>query len=130
MYCTAIVHYFVKAVVEKVSVPYILCFIKFTIFSECNKVLYSRTKGVKRKYLLYISSIGSCIFLLLVAGHKYLQYLMFKYTAVHGTPNSELVLHCSTLVNLEDRYMSTMSYITVSGWSLSVLSISPVLVTV
>ena len=44
-----------------------------------------------------------CIFLLLVAGHKYLQYNMFKYTAVHGTPNRELTLHCSVLIHLEDR---------------------------
>ena len=44
-----------------------------------------------------------CIFLLLVAGHKYLQYNMFKYTAVHGTPNRGLTLHCSVLIHLEDR---------------------------
>ena len=71
-----------------------------------------------------------CIFLLLVASHKYLQYAMFKYTTIRWTHNSELTLHCSTLINLEDRSMSIMSYSTASRWSPSVLSISPVLVTV
>ena len=76
------------------------------------------------------AKVSTVYLLLLVAGHKYLQYIMFKYTAVHGTHNRELMLHCSTLIHLEDRYMSTMSDITVSRWSLSVLSIGPVLVTV
>ena len=65
-----------------------------------------------------------CIFLLLVAGHKYLQYIMFKYTAVHRTPNRELTLNCSVLIHLEDRYVSAMSFSTVSlGPCLSCLSV-------
>ena len=85
-------------------------------------VLYSRTKGVKQKYLLYISSIGS--------GSQVSAIYNVQIYSCSRTHNRELMLHCSTLIHLEDRYMSTMSFNTVSRWSLSVLSVSPVLVTV
>ena len=67
-----------------------------------------------------------CIFILLVASHKYLQYAMFKYTNIRWTHNSELTFHCSTIINLEDKSMSILSDSTASRWSPSVLSTSPV----
>ena len=52
------------------------------------------------------AQVSTVYLLVLVAGHKYLQYIMFKYTAVRRNHNNELMLHCSTLIRLEDRYMS------------------------
>ena len=40
-----------------------------------------------------VSTVHTCIFLLLVAGHNYLHYELSKYTAIHVAHGGESILH-------------------------------------
>ena len=65
----------------------VVCQALMYIVQNTYVLLYSQTKGVKQKYLLY------CIFLLSVASHNYLQCELSKYTAIHLTHDGESILH-------------------------------------
>ena len=80
----------------------------------------ARRMGEKAQRYCYIhqqkksSKSIYCIFILLVAGHNYLQYELSKYTAIHLAHSSESTLHSDqSLINRENIYISIVSYITV-----------------
>ena len=73
----------------------------------------------------------STVFLLLVVSHNYLQYGLSKYTSIHLARDGESILHWSITTQSGRRiYIPIVSYSTVSRYSMSVLSIGPVSVTV